>query len=606
MSEAEPKQLTCPNGHSFDAPASGEELSSVACPECDAQVDFSPKTPSDDGGSRGRGLWAMMGQTAAPDEPTEDSADESPEPTEESAESPPESEAKPIDDVAEANDDGESKSATPPDELQPPERPAFMMRTQKVVPVEPQKPATDASAPDSDDTSDEPPDQEADSAESESPSSDEADESPGRGLWAMMGVRKAEPQAESQPDTVEASDSESSLTTEEFDTAPPGDLDDEVPVPDQPVDDVADGGLDDNSELDDDDDGLIDEDEEDGWDVEDQQPDLDGLGSLLPPPEPSPDDGPVPGHGKGVAALALGILGAALAVLTYFPWFWVKVPCTLAGLGALVFGYQSIGERNRAREKKPAVVAMAGMAFGLAGMFAGPAFLNQLGEDHRERAASEAVKANLVQIGEALDRYYAEHARYPAGGDWEEMDGIQVGMHGWMTALLPYLEEDELVGAIDRTKPWDDPANFPAMSQPVATYLVPDVEHVPNSSGYATTHYAGVGGEILTEDGRFPLGVFDRESSVTLQDITDGRSQTVIAGEINRNYPPWGSPGNWRQTGRGLNKDIAGFGNADGTGAHFLLGDGSVRFFSNRTSPEVLDRLSTRDAGDEAVLPETQ
>lgn len=548
----------------------------------------------------------MMGQSSAPAPSTEDAATEEPStPPDEPVEgaSPPESASE----TAESKNNESDENESPSDDVNPPERPAFMMRTQKVVPVEAKEQEAEESPPDSDSTAEDSAEDkpaESDDATGES-ASDETDDSRGRGLWAMMGVQ--EKKAEPEPETAEpvAADSESSVA-EDFDTAPPGTLEDHEKTDDQPVDESEDDLLDDDSGIEDDDDGLADDDEEDGWDVEDQQTDLDELGSLLPPPEPSPEEGPVPGHGKGVAALALGVLATVLSGLTFFPWFWGKVPCTLAGLGALVFGYQSIGERNRARSKKPAVVAMAGMAFGLAGMFAGPAFLNQLGEDHRERASSDAVKANLVQIGEALDKYYAEHAHYPAGGDWEEMDGIQVGMHGWMTALLPYLEEDELVGAIDRTKPWDDPVNFPAMSQPVPTYLVPDVEHIPNSSGFATTHYSGVGGEILTEDGRFTLGVFGRESSVTLQDISDGRSQTFVAGEINRNYPPWGSPGNWRQTGRGLNKDIAGFGNADGTGAHFLMGDGSVRFFSNRTSPEVLDRLSTRDAGDAAVIPELE
>lgn len=604
MTESDPKQLTCPNGHRFDAPDSGDAASSVVCPECDADVDVSSSETSDSGGSRGRGLWAMMGQTAGAETTSAETSSAVSSAAEEaasassvdSAEEIPDDAPDPV--AADTDSDVEEQSAT--DAL--PERPAFMLRTQKVLPIE----ARESSEPDADSEGDAGSEGSRTESEEASESADpvDADGARARGLWAMMGVPEAAPADDKAADP-ESSDSDSSARTAEFDTAPPGELNAESAGLDSDSDAAADSDAelnDSQSDEDDfDDDGaLSDEDEEDGWDIEDPQTDLDDLDSLLPPPELTPQDGPPPGQRKSVAALALGIAAALLAGLTVLPWFWVKVPCTLAGLGALTFGYQATGERRRARESKPAVVAMAGMVLGLAGMFAGPAFLNGLGEDYRERASSEAVKANLVRIGEALDQYYAEHARYPSGGDWEEIDGIDVGMHGWMTSLLPYLEESQIVGAIDRTKPWNDPVNLPAMSQPVSTFLVPDVEHLPNSQGYATTHYAGVGGEILTDEGRYELGVFGRDSQVTLQDITDGRSQTMVAGEISRNYPPWGSTGNWRQTGRGLNKDVAGFGNADGTGAHFLMADGSVRFFSNRTSPEVLDRLSTRDAGDEA------
>ena len=46
------------------------------------------------------------------------------------------------------------------------------------------------------------------------------------------------------------------------------------------------------------------------------------------------------------------------------------------------------------------------------------------------------------------------------------------------------------------------------------------------------------------------------------------------------------------------------FGNADGTGALFLMADGSVRFFSNKTSRKILEKLSTRDGAD--FVPEAE
>jgi hypothetical protein len=428
-----------------------------------------------------------------------------------------------------------------------------------------------------------------------------------RGLWALMGS-PASPTTDSQSESIdsptadsEENDGDDGYDAETADSEVDSDIVEKREQSSSSEQDDEEPDLDDGD--DDDERALIDEDEEDGWDVDDPQADLDDLDSLLPPPEPGPAEGPPPGARKGVAALAAGIAAMLLAGLTILPWFWVKFPSTVTGVTALVFGYQALGERRRARERKPPFMALGGMLLGLAGMFAGPAMLNDLGRDMRERASADAVQANLVDIGQALNRYHAEHGRYPAGGEWDDDGtGFETGLYGWMTALLPYLYQSELVSAIDRTKPWNDPVNFPAMSQPVPVFLVPDVEHVPNGQGYATTHYSGVGGEILTDEGRVSLGVFGRDSHVTRFDITDGLSQTMIAGEINRAFPAWGNPGNWRQTGRGLNQEVAGFGNADGTGAHFLMADGSVRFFPNRTSPQVLDRLSTRDAGDDAGI----
>jgi len=569
-------------------PDSDKAPGSVDCPECDVEVLVKPGDTASAGPvGRGRSLWAVMGQQG---DAASEAADEKTEPTAN------EGSSDPLPSTKDAHAHEKSSDVEPP-------KPSFVRKT--VKPIE----ATEDSG-----TDDSHVERDADAAEdrgdktagveAEKSSESESEAARPRGLWAMMGA-PASPTTDSQSESDDPQTGDSAEDADEDGRgADTGDsaIDSEVteghePLPsseqDEDESDLHDG--DDDDEW-----SLTDEDEEDGWDVEDSQADLDDLDSLLPPPEPGPVEGPPPGERKGTAALAAGIAATLLAGLTILPWFWVKFPSTVTGVAALVFGYQSLGERRRARERKLPSMAIAGMLFGLAGMFAGPAMLNDLGQDMRERASAEAVQANLVDIGEALNRYHAEHGRYPAGGEWDDDGtGFETGLHGWMTALLPYLDQSEIVSAIDRTKPWNDPVNFPAMSRPVPVFLVPDVEHVPNGQGYATTHYSGVGGEILTDDGRVRLGVFGRDSHVTRFDIIDGLAQTMIAGEINRAFPAWGNPGNWRQTGRGLNQEVAGFGNADGTGAHFLMADGSVRFFLNRTSPEVLDRLSTRDAGDD-------
>jgi hypothetical protein len=93
--------------------------------------------------------------------------------------------------------------------------------------------------------------------------------------------------------------------------------------------------------------------------------------------------------------------------------------------------------------------------------------------------------------------------------------------------------------------------------------------------------------------------LFGVNSKVTRKDVTDGQANTLAAGEIADNFPPWGDPENWRPIGKGINRDAQGFGNHDRTGACFLMADGSVRYFSNKTSTRVMTALSTRDGGEE-------
>ena len=100
------------------------------------------------------------------------------------------------------------------------------------------------------------------------------------------------------------------------------------------------------------------------------------------------------------------------------------------------------------------------------------------------------------------------------------------------------------------------------------------------------------------------LGIFERSSNVSRDDVTDGLSQTLVAGEIPEGFRPWGEPGNWRAIGERLCQVSEGFGNTEGTGALFLRADGSVQFYSKSVSADVLKRLGTRDGDDNRMIPE--
>ena len=158
--------------------------------------------------------------------------------------------------------------------------------------------------------------------------------------------------------------------------------------------------------------------------------------------------------------------------------------------------------------------------------------------------------------------------------------------HGWQTLLLPFVEQSELFRTIDLRKPWDHPANARPMRTRLQVYLHPAVAEEQPESGYALSHYAGNVRVLAGKPRRVP------------QDVPDGTSNTILAGEAAGNYRPWGDPANWRDPGVGLHRTAAGFGGPSPGGTAFVFLDGSVRFIRNDVSPAVLKALSTPDGGE--------
>lgn len=412
-----------------------------------------------------------------------------------------------------------------------------------------------------------------------------------RGLWAMMGNATTEDEKTSEGDDSrrEASAPHETATDDEDDFS---ELESEFTAASQSPDFDEDDDSNDDFEL-------ADDDEEDGWEVESPLGDFDAADSALSDEDESGNSNRSPKFPRGTGAVAAGVLSVLLCGLSLLPSMFARVPATVVGGYALLLGYQTLGSNRRLKESLPQILAPVGMLLGLVGIFAGPVYLNELGDSWRNRSAKEVIESNLGSINKALNDYSIEKGHFPAGGTFEvDAEGLEVGMHSWQTSLLPYLGHSEIYNSIELSKPWNDESNAPALRQKIPTFLTSTTEHEPTARGLATTHFAGVGGLIQTDQGLLPTGIFNKDSAVRIEDVTDGLSQTLIAGEIARALPAWGDPENWRTIEGPLNKRLSSFGNAAGTGAYFLQGDGSVRFFSNKTSPEVLQRLATRNAGD--------
>lgn len=189
----------------------------------------------------------------------------------------------------------------------------------------------------------------------------------------------------------------------------------------------------------------------------------------------------------------------------------------------------------------------------------------------------------------------------------------------WVVAVLPGLDQrrvpsEQLLGAIDRTKPWNDDTNQRAARTRVTVLLCPESTPDTPPGAPAVTCYVGIGG-LGANAATLPVespraGAMRYDTPTPFDRITDGLSQTLLFGESRNEVGPWLRGG--FATVRGLD-DAPGVLPLIGTGgqfggyfpdaANFALCDGSVRPFSPRVEPRVLYGLATIAGKDTDPVP---
>ncbi|MFM8633735.1 MAG: DUF1559 domain-containing protein [Planctomycetia bacterium] len=269
---------------------------------------------------------------------------------------------------------------------------------------------------------------------------------------------------------------------------------------------------------------------------------------------------------------------------------------------------------------------------------------------------------NLKQMGVAIHAFHDAKLQLPAGftstttGSWPggSNDPVPESGPGWsfFAVILPYMEEASLHSRIDFGKSITDADNKAARETIVTSFVDPgdtiprrititDSGASPAAANPTTTmceaavcSYVGCLGTKSYEELPFN-GVFHRNSSVRLDQITDGTSKTIGVGErMSRHtrsswvgvvpgqelvyapespqYRPTEPSFNWRPAitsvlvhvrskTPSLEGSPGGFIGPHAAGTQFLNMDGSCRLITKDASPETFRALCTRADGE--VIP---
>jgi hypothetical protein len=185
----------------------------------------------------------------------------------------------------------------------------------------------------------------------------------------------------------------------------------------------------------------------------------------------------------------------------------------------------------------------------------------------REASNRAECRFNLREIGLAVN-LYADNtnetfppATLPAAGLPREQ------RFSWLAGILPYMEPrpnktfrwKSLADRLDYGRPWDDPANLPAVRTNVPRFLCPSCPHLDPRANPGLTHYVGIAGvdpdAPSLPAGHPRAGFFGYDRLLKPADLTAGAGNTLMTAETTADNGPWaaGVP----STVRGVDPDAA-------------------------------------------------
>ena len=267
----------------------------------------------------------------------------------------------------------------------------------------------------------------------------------------------------------------------------------------------------------------------------------------------------------------------------------------------------------------------------------------------REAARQVRCANHLKQIGLAMLNYEVAAGTLPPGVLYDRPAGMGNSRDprvSFLVRILPYLEQEAVYDLYQWDRAYEQPENNAIRQTRIATFVCPSadgqgetLQGAYSGSTEYTSNYMGVLGPKGTNmatgqpypqetvdsmHGGYSLaGALQRNCLVTIADISDGTSHTLLVGELAwdvGHFHTWpaGISDGWQYTpmlrnvayplnsyafsweaGTTLANDVS-FGSRHPGGAHFGLADGSVQFLSENVRLEVFKALASR-AGAEVV-----
>lgn len=247
----------------------------------------------------------------------------------------------------------------------------------------------------------------------------------------------------------------------------------------------------------------------------------------------------------------------------------------------------------------------------------------------REAARRTQCKNSLCQIGLAIHNYEMAHNVLPPGSvnPTGPIRSEPQGYHmSWAVQILPYLEQQNAFRSIDFSVGAYDPRNEKSRKLAIPTYICPsDFRYPTGDQPSFPSSFAGVHHDEEAPIDHGNHGTFVLNLAVPLDSVTDGTSSTLFIGEkaLSENELGWisGTRATLRNAGERINlhlnqlrhqfpiqsgsgssplaaEQVGGFSSHHSGGAHFLLGDGAVRFVGQNIEESLYRRLANRSDGD--------
>ncbi len=206
----------------------------------------------------------------------------------------------------------------------------------------------------------------------------------------------------------------------------------------------------------------------------------------------------------------------------------------------------------------------------------------------REIGRMALCKNNMKELGLALLVFHDVNKHFPG---YDDPDNPEYSPCSWRVHLLPQLQRKDLHERYDRTQPWDSNANVALQEISIDLLHCPTDPNTRND-GHTDTDYVSIVG---------PNCVFCDKGSITIDDISDGASNTIMLVESADTGIHWMEPRDLKfedariveddSTGSGIRSYHAGV-------VMTTFCDGSAKGVSKDIDPKLLKALMTVNGGE--------